>query len=209
MRRADRPARLIVVVGTATEIGKTWVSTRLLSLARERGLSVGARKPAQSFDPSSDVPTDAMLLASASGEAVATVCPRHRCYEIAMAPPMAADKLGRPPLLLEELIAEIRWPDNIDIGLIETAGGVRSPMTHDADCSEFTRRVAPDEVLLVADAGLGTINAVRLSLPALSFATVTVLLNRFDAACELHRLNRHWLEVHDRVRVIVDVGDLL
>ncbi len=126
-----------------------------------------------------------------------------------MAPPMAADKLGRPQLLLEELVAEIRWPDNIDIGLIETVGGVRSPMAHDADCSEFTRRVVPDEVLLVADAGLGTINTVRLSLQALSFATVTVLLNRFDAASELHRLNRRWLEVHDRVRIIVEVGELL
>ena len=209
MPRVDRPARLIVVVGTATEIGKTWASTRLLSLARGRGLAVAARKPAQSFDSGSDLPTDAMLLASASGEAAATVCPRHRWYEVAMAPPMAADKLGRPQLLLEELVAEIRWPDNSDIGLIETVGGVRSPMAHDADCSEFTRRVVPDEVLLVADAGLGTINTVRLSLQALSFATVTVLLNRFDAASELHRLNRRWLEVHDRVRIIVEVGELL
>jgi dethiobiotin synthetase len=93
--------------------------------------------------------------------------------------------------------------------LIETAGGVRSPITHDADCSEFTRRVSPDEVLLVADAGLGTISAVRLALQAIPFATVTVLLNRFDVTNELHRLNREWLAVRDKVRVIVDVSELL
>lgn len=208
MQRVERPARLLIVVGTATEVGKTWASTKLLAHARTQNLRVAARKPVQSFDPHSSTPTDAAQLAQASGEAVEAVCPRHRWYPLAMAPPMAADVLGRPPLLLDELIAEIHWQPGTDLGLIETAGGIRSPITHDADSRDLVRRLAPDAVLLVADAGLGTINAVRLAVEALQFAVVTVLLNRFDAGNDLHRRNRQWLEKHDGLKVSIDPAAL-
>lgn len=209
MLQADRPARLIVVVGTGTEVGKTWASTKLLSHARSRKLRVAARKPVQSFSLDSHAPTDADQLAVATGESVDEICPLHRWYPVAMAPPMAADKLGHAPLLLDALIAEIQWLPGIDVGLIETAGGVCSPISHDADCSELARRVEPDDVLLVADAGLGTINAVRLAVQALQSANVTVLLNRFDADNELHCLNRQWLQVRDGLRIITDATEML
>jgi dethiobiotin synthetase len=204
MPSADRPARLVVVVGTGTDVGKTWASAQLLRHARNRNLRVAARKPVQSFDPDSSAPTDAEQLADASEETAEAVCPAHRWYPIAMAPPMSADILNRPPILLDALVAEIEWPAGIDLGLVETAGGLRSPIAHDGDSLDLVRRLAPDDVILVADAGLGTINAVRLTTQALSFAKVTVLLNRFDATSELHRRNRQWLELRDGLRIIVD-----
>src|SRR5207248_699099 len=72
-----RPGTLVLVVGTGTEIGKTWLSARLLERWRAGGLSVAARKPAQSFDPGDPEAqrTDAQILAAASGEAPFTVCP--------------------------------------------------------------------------------------------------------------------------------------
>ena len=42
---------LILCAGTATDIGKTWVGAATLRSLRDRGHSVAARKPAQSFDP--------------------------------------------------------------------------------------------------------------------------------------------------------------
>ena len=54
----------------------------------------------------------------------------------------------------------------------------------------------PDVVVLVADAGLGTINAVRLTLHALGrsgAASAVVVLNRFDDRSDLHRRNLEWL----------------
>lgn len=186
-----RPARLIVVAGTGTEIGKTWVGCRLLELARSRGLKVAARKPAQSFEPGQ--PTDAQLLSAVTGERQETICPPHRWYAVPMAPPMAADALGRERLRVDDLLEEIRWPDGVDLGAVEIAGGLRSPIAHDADNVELIAKVAPDAVVLVADAGLGTINSVRLSLAALTSHRVHVHLNRFDAANELHVRNRAWL----------------
>lgn len=202
-----RPARLIVVVGTHTEVGKTWVSRQLLAQARNQGLRVAARKPVQSFSPG-DEATDALLLAAATGEASDCVCPPHRSYPLAMAPPMAADLLERPRILLNDLLTEIVWPADVDLGLVETVGGVRSPLAHDGDSLDLLRRLRPDTVLLVADAGLGTINAVRLALQSLAPTPAVVFLNRFDDSNPLHRLNLQWLRERDGTLVQTRVDEL-
>ena len=64
--------------------------------------------------------------------------------------------------------------------------------------------------MLVADAGLGTINAVRPAAAALSeVAPVRTLLNRFDATDELHRRNLDWLRAElGRAAVVTSVDDL-
>ena len=122
-----------------------------------------------------------------------------------MAPPMAAEVLGRPEFRIDDLVAEVLWPaPAVDVGLLETAGGVRSPLAADGDCLALCRAVDPDVVVLVADAGLGTINAVRLSLEGLRAleAPVVVVLNRFDLTAELHRRNLEWLRTRDALMVM-------
>lgn len=202
-----RPERLVVIAGTGTEVGKTWVARRLLQLARARSLRVAARKPVQSFS-AGDGLTDAQLLAAASGESPETVCPAHRSYAVPMAPPMAADVLGLPGLRLDELLSEITWPEQTQLGLLETAGGLRSPIAHDGDNVDLIERIDPEEVLLVADAGLGTVNAVRLSVQALGARRSSVLLNRFDGGADLHRRNRDWLQ-QCGLRVVTSVEEWL
>lgn len=204
---ASRPSLLIGVIGTDTEVGKTWVTAQLLATLKLRGARVAARKPVQSYAPD-DIDTDAARLAGASGEDVADICPAHRCYPVALAPPMAAQVLGRGQPWMAEIISEIRWPVNVDIGFVETVGGVRSPLTYDGDSLELLRRLEVDRMLLVADAGLGTINAVRLTLAAVGPIPTVVYLNRFEPGNELHELNRQWLLEHDRQTVITDVHSL-
>lgn len=98
----------MLVVGTATDIGKTWVGGRTLSIPRGDGLSVAARKSAQSADPTDTGPSDAEVLADATGEAVTDVCPPHRTGRaVAMASPMAADALDLPVPTLAEPVAEL------------------------------------------------------------------------------------------------------
>jgi dethiobiotin synthetase len=198
---------LIGVLGTNTEVGKTWVATQLLATLKLRGARVAARKPVQSYPPD-DINTDAALLAGASGEEIADICPAHRWYPLAMAPPMAADTLGRGPVRMQELLSEIRWPPGIDIGLVETVGGARSPLACDGDSMQLIERLHVDQVLLVADAGLGTINAVRLTLAVIGNLPTLVYLNRFDPENELHELNRRWLVERDKLTVITDVHSL-
>ena len=203
----ERPERLVLVTGTGTDVGKTWVAARVAEALRAQGLRVAARKPAQSF-ALGEAPTDAEVLTAATGEPPETVCPRHRWYEVAMAPPMAADALGRPPISVDELAAEIAFPEGTDVGLVETAGGVRSPLAHDGDTVDLLARLKPDATVLVADAGLGTINAVLLSFAALAPVPVHVILNRFRAGDALHAANREWLAGRFGLDVCVDVEAL-
>jgi dethiobiotin synthetase len=207
-----RPPCLVLVTGTGTEVGKTWVAAQLARDLRGAGLRVAARKPAQSFDAGARR-TDAHVLAEATGETPAVVCPEHRWYGVPMAPPMAAEVLGRPPFTIADLVHEIRWPEPAPtVGLVESAGGVRSPLAVDGDSVSLAEAVRPDLIVVVAHAGLGTISDVRLAADALGRtgdrARSLVLLNRYDEGVDLHRRNRDWLGRRDRIDVAVSSAEL-
>jgi dethiobiotin synthetase len=199
-----RPERLVAVCGTGTDVGKTWAAAAVLREVARHGLSVSARKPAQSFDPPPGFGTDAQVLAGATGEQPEEVCPPGRWYPKALAPPMAAEALDRPAFTVADLLGELWWPAGCRFGLVETAGGVRSPMASDGDCADLVQALAPDITLLVADAGLGTINAVRLSRGALGPTPCLIFLNRFDGASDVHQRNLRWLVERDRLAVVTD-----
>jgi dethiobiotin synthetase len=210
-----RPAVVVLVTGTGTDVGKTWVAARLLEAWRSAGLSVAARKPAQSYAPGSR-PTDAEVLAGASGEDPHAVCPPARSYALPLAPPMAAAALELPVPTVADLVAALAWPEpSVDVGLVETAGGVRSPQADDGDVIDVASAIAPEAVVLVADAGLGTLNAVRLSVGALTdvrshgqaSCTPFVVLNRFDASSDLHGRNLVWLRDRDHTCVVKGTAD--
>jgi len=205
---AARPARVVVVTGTGTEVGKTWLACELARRLRGRGLTVCARKPAQSFGPDEPV-TDADRLAEATGEKAAEVCLPSRWYPRPMAPPMAAESMGRPPFRLDDLLDELRWPPGADVGLVECAGGLASPQADDGDGADLVRALAPEAVVLVAGAGLGTLNDVRLAARALASGPPLVYLNRFAGGDELHVRNRQWLARRDGLVVAVTPDQLL
>jgi dethiobiotin synthetase len=208
-----RPRRLILVAGTATEVGKTWTGGEVLRRLRDRGVSVAARKPAQSADRDDPGPSDAEVLGAATGEQPAEVCPPHRTYTVAMAPPMAAAVLGLPEPSTADLLAELEWPpgpdgDGVEVGWLETVGGPRSPIASDGDAVTLADELDPELVVLVADAGLGTINAVLVSLAPFAGRHATVFLNRFDPTDDLHRRNRDWLATREGLEVVVDLEAL-
>lgn len=207
-----RPDRVVFITATGTGTGKTWLTARLLRAASLHGIAVAARKPAQSFDPSAADSTDATVLAAAAACSVTDVCPTHRWYPLPLAPPMAATQLGRPPYTIADLLGEMTWPFVAcepvsapaataapepsaprSLGVVEGAGGLRSPIASDGDNLDLAVALDPDVVVLVADAGLGTINAVRLNVAALAGKRTIVFLNRFSEANRVHVLNRRWL----------------
>ena len=185
------PDLIVVVSGTGTGVGKTWVASRVVHALRESGTSVAARKPVQSFDAGDEM-TDARILAAASGEDEFVVCPSHRRYPLAMAPPIAADALGRDRLLLAEVMRELELPRS-GTALIEGVGGPRSPLCHDADTVALANTLRADVTVLVADAGLGAINAVLVNAACFDESPVVVMLNRFDPEDDVHVRNLHWL----------------
>ncbi len=94
---------------------------------------------------------------------------------------------------------------------------MRSPLSSDdGDAVALTAALMPDVVVLVADAGLGTFNAIRLTMAALEpvletrdEVEVVVVLNRFDPDDRLHQLNQAWLVEHDSTQVVTSATDLV
>lgn len=200
--------KLLAVAGTGTDVGKTFVAAAVARSLRARGHAVVARKPVQSFAPG-DPSSDADVLGLATGVAPTAVCPEHRWLPVPIAPPMAAEALGLAPFTVDDLAAEVRAGQPPDaLVLVETAGGVRSPIAADGDCVALIDVLAPSLVVLVADAGLGTINLVRLSLDALRGHRVVVYLNRFDGSLDLHTRNARWLQTREGLEVVSDIEAL-
>lgn len=186
------------------------MTTRTADALRAAGVRIAVRKPAQSYFPG-EGPTDAELLAAAAGEAAWDVCPGHRWYPVAMAPPLAARALGCPPIRLADLIAETRWHPRTQVGLVEGAGGLASPLAEDGDTAALARSLDADLVVLVAHAGLGTLHDVRLAVAALRSLRLTplVVLNRYDETDDVCRLNRTWLVEKEELAVVTSVGALV
>jgi dethiobiotin synthetase len=101
--------------------------------------------------------------------------------------------LGAPAFTIADLAREIPPAPAGGVLLVEGAGGPRSPLATDGDNVDLARAVGARLAILVADAGLGTINAVRLCVDALAGFDTVVVLNRFDPADDLHRRNADWL----------------
>lgn len=205
-----RPKFLALFTGTGTGVGKTWVAARTLEVLAAGGLIVAARKPVQSSDPG-QWPTDAEVLAAATGEQPEQVCQLHRRLELPLAPPIAARELGRETFTVADLVDELIWPTGIDVGIVEGVGGPASPIAEslDGDTSRLSggdtidlcNAIAPDVVVIVAESGLGAINAVLLAAASFAGREIIVALNRFDVQDRTHYLNREWLM--DRARLIV------
>ena len=190
---ATPEASVVFVTGTGTETGKTWASAGLARQLRERGCRVAACKPIQSYDPDEGGPTDAAVLAAATGQHPDDVCPPARTYPVPLAPPMAALQLGEACPTLDELAGNCGFGATVDIGLVEGVGGLYSPIASDGHNLDLIERIEPGLVIVVASAALGGIHdSMACTLP-LSAYRHAVFLNRFDPRTEVHGLNLRWL----------------
>lgn len=156
----------VFVAGTGTDLGKTHIACALLRAAYAKGLSVDAFKPVVSgFDPAEPEASDPARLAAAMGrpDAWAQVSPRR--YRAPLAPNLAA-RLEGETLVMADLTADCRtWlaARDVDLALVEGAGGVMSPMTDDATNLDLMSALGLP-VLLVAGSYLGTASHLLTAL---------------------------------------------
>ncbi|MEN9786242.1 MAG: hypothetical protein RLZZ299_1506 [Pseudomonadota bacterium] len=170
------PARWFVT-GTDTGVGKTEAACALLSLLAEAGARPAAFKPYESgWTPG--IPGDTEALWRAGGATESTQAVNVYRFRAPLAPAVAAAKEGVTPSFarVEQAYRDLDGRSLV----VEGAGGLFVPVDEAHDVIDLVARWRLP-VVLVARAGLGTLNHVGLSLAALAAREVpvaAVLLNR-------------------------------
>ncbi|WP_405497917.1 dethiobiotin synthase [Nocardia sp. NBC_00511] len=157
---------LLFVTGTSTDVGKTIVTAALAATARSAGAAVAVIKPAQTGVAPGE-PGDLAEITRLSGVTRTVELAR---YPEPLAPDTAARRCGAPLLTLAETAAAIDGCADADLVLVEGAGGLLVRMGEFTLLDLAQKLGAP--VLLVAAAGLGTLNHSELTTRTLHAAGV-------------------------------------
>jgi dethiobiotin synthetase len=162
--------KTLLVTGTDTGVGKTWVTSLLIRQFRQRGFSTGAYKPACSGAETnaagesfwSDV--EALRAACGNHPDEDLVCPQR--FQAAVAPNVAAGLENRS--VDDQLLVSgaDRWKSYVDWLLIEGAGGVFCPLSDHMTVMDLATTLRTP-VIVVAANRLGVINHTRLTVDAL------------------------------------------
>ena len=183
-------SRNIFITGTGTDVGKTYVTGLIVKKLKESGADAAYYKAAMSGNErrpdGSLIPGDALQVKTMSGigQPLEEMCPY--VYEMAVSPHLASRLEGSGgilcPLCFDE--ADLRLPDVVK--------------ACDLGC------------LIVADAGLGTINGVALTayyLKEQGIALKGIILNHYRQGDVLCEDNRKMCEFYTGVPVIACVAD--
>jgi dethiobiotin synthetase len=157
--------RVLVVSGTGTGVGKTVVTAAIAALAIARGDHVAVVKPAQTGTAAGDIP-DTETVRRLTGLADTHELAR---FPDALSPEAAARVAGLAPLDLRaaaDYVATLA--ESRDLVLVEGAGGLLVRYDPDGGTIADLAAALDASVVVVAAAGLGTLNHTALTLEALA-----------------------------------------
>lgn len=165
----ENMGKALFVVGTGTDVGKTYVSGLLLKKLTEMGMQSGYYKAAVSGNERDDdgklVPGDALTVKEISGidEPLDKMC--SYVYERAVSPHLAAAIEGNPVDLENVRDAFNEVASSYQYTIMEGSGGIMCPIRFDEKEIWLEDLITSLKLpcVLVADAGLGTINSVVLT----------------------------------------------
>ncbi|MFT6400248.1 MAG: dethiobiotin synthetase [Bradymonadia bacterium] len=188
--------RRIALLGTDTDVGKTWVGVALARhlVASER--TVAAYKPIESgTDLNDGIPADATAYADATGQPLAQVCPWPLPRPVA--PAAEIERLGMK-VTAADIEAKAHTAElGCAVLLMESAGGVLSPLTPSLNSADLAG-IFDAEAILVARSRLGVMSHVATCVEALlsrNLRVAAIVLNEHPDDTEVdHDLNAEWLD---------------
>lgn len=205
-------AKTIFITATGTDIGKTYVSGLIAKHIKDKGLNIGYYKAALSG--SNDIKdSDAWYvkqqadLPDSYDEMVSYT------YKHAYSPHLAAQIEGNPPdiKIIKNAYKDISKKH--DYMIVEGSGGIICPIRYDNNQKIFLEDIIKElniPSLIIADAGLGTINSTVLTIEYMRSKNLKingVILNRFEAENEMHNDNKKMIEDMTGVKIIGVVID--
>lgn len=193
--------RGVFVTGTDTGVGKTYVAAALAAALRSRGLRVATSKPVLT-GLDEEGPHDHEVL---GGAAVAAT------FGPAVSPHLAAELAGTPLVPAEIEACAREAPDGADAVVVEGVGGLLVPFGPDYDVRDLAAALGLP-LVVVARAGLGTINHTRLTLEAAAAGGLdvrAVVLTPWPGRPSvLERSNRDTLAREVPVFTVAEGGDV-
>jgi dethiobiotin synthetase len=160
----------LLITGTGSGVGKTWVACALARALRDAGKAVIAIKPVETGckgDPSDW--EDGVRLARATGQAD----PAHAIVRLAdsLSPVLASDRTGED-IDFDGLVLKLeRLIDGTEYALIEGVGGLLTPITWEWNMTDVARSLGGAALVVGVDRQ-GTINHTLLTLSVLELAGI-------------------------------------
>ena len=173
-------SKAIFITGPGTDIGKTYVTGLIVKKLAENGTAAAYYKAAMSGNDrrpdGSLIPGDALFVKNTSGIAqpLETMCPY--IYENAYSPHLASRIEGNPvemPVVKEGFQ---KLAGEYDFITMEGSGGILCPICFDEAKIQLEDVIKELNLssLLIADAGLGTINSVVLTAEYMKARNLTI-----------------------------------
>ena len=209
-------SRNLFLIGTDTDVGKTYIAGLILKKLQESGLRAAYYKAAMSGNARTAdgalIPGDALHVQQVSGipQPLESMCPY--VYERAVSPHLAARLEGHPVDMARVLEGYHALCRAYDCVTLEGSGGILCPIRQDEQeiwLPDIVRACGAG-CLLVADAGLGTINAVGLTafyLKANAIPLKGIVLNHFVPGDVMHEDNRNMCAAIAQCPVVACVKD--
>ena len=204
--------RGLFVTGTGTDIGKTYVSAAIARELTKKNLKLAYYKAAVSGSDCIEH-SDVGYVRDHANIKQSTESLLSYLYEKPLSPHLAGrgeNRFAKLDKILEKFNA---LRDNYDYVLSEGAGGIICPVVWEKDCHLMYLDILKAMKLpcvVVADAGLGTINHTVLTISYLNANDVKVqgvILNKFDKNSIMHQDNLSMIEQISNVKVIATLAD--
>ncbi len=174
----------LFVIGTGTDVGKTYVTGLLLKYLRDSGYNACYFKAALSGavkNPDGDlIPGDAVEVLSMANLDEDTDFVVPYVYETAVSPHLASRIEGHPVEMDVVRDAYNKVASKYDYVLMEGSGGIVCPIRYEGKDSKNNIMLEDIineldlNVVLIADAGLGTINSIVTTYEYLKNRNITV-----------------------------------
>lgn len=206
----------LFITGTGTDVGKTFVTGLIVKKLRESGKNAAYYKAAMSGNKrrkdSSLIPGDALWVKRISGiaQSLEEMCPY--IYENACSPHLASRMEGNPVKM--EVVKEHfeQVCRKYDYVTMEGSGGILCPICFDEAKIQLEDVIKELELscLLIADAGLGTINSVVLTVEYMRGRNIPVkgiIFNHFHPGDIMEEDNLKMCEYFTGLKVLACVKD--
>ena len=182
----------VYIIGTSTDIGKTYIGTMVYKELLKENQDFHVYKPIETGAEGSDLGPDTKKYLEINRRLKKDDINLYTIDEPCS--PHLSEHFQQVKIDLKKVVSFI---SDKELAIIELAGGLLVPINKKETQLDLIKK-SPHPVILVADAGLGTLNHVLLTIEVLRNSLeklpIHVVLNSYRNESIIHQKNKEYLE---------------